>query len=162
MDNDVQGNINAFNRFISKDKIYRWESKKDNSGFIEFKLVELSPTLFSDNKVIVSVELLNYRYQGVSKKMISKLDIDVFRIRIMETLHFDLLIFSIDHTEIRIVNQSKFILPEKNKSLKSEFKIYTGLRGYETIKDSSYSIFDNDKDDTLMSYGMGLRFNRNR
>jgi hypothetical protein len=161
MDNDVKDSINAFNRFISRDKIYRWESKKDNSGFIEFKLVELTPTLFSDNKVIVFVELLNYRYQGVSKKMISKLDIDVFRIRIMETLHFDLLIFSIDHTEIRIVNQSKFILLEKPKLNHSQFKFYTGRAGFDTLRESSY-LFNDDRDDDIMSYTRLFGTNRFR
>ena len=154
--------IRAFNRCIPKDKIYHWESGTNNKGFIKFKLVELIPSLINDEKVIISVELLDYRYQCISKKMLHKSVFDLFRHRMMEVLRFDLLVFSINHTEILIVNQSQFLLREKQKTLKNEFKIYTGLRGYETIRDSSYSIFDKDKDDILTSYGLDLRFNRNR
>ena len=68
-------------------------------------------------------------------------------------MNFDLSVCSIEQYDIRIINQDKFIIPEKTK--KSELKIYTGRIGFEDLETSSY-LFNDDKDDLIKSYEMAL------
>jgi hypothetical protein len=113
-----------------------------------------------DDILTIYVELLDYKYQSVRKKLINQSVIRQFKNYINDRLKFDLAICSINNVEIRITNESKFILPEKTKSYKPELKIYTGLWGYETLRDSSF-LFSDEVDDSLMSYSMAL-MSRNR
>jgi hypothetical protein len=85
----------------------------------------------------------------------------IFKHRMMLPLKFDFSICSIQNYDIRVTNENKFLLPEKRKSYKPEFKIYTGLRGFDTIRESSY-FFNDDRDDGLTSYETLLGTNRFR
>ncbi len=152
--------IKAFKRLFPGEGVYVWKNDRTD-GFIQFKLVSIkSNNLMDDDILTIYVELLDYKYQSVRKKLINQSVIRQFKNYINDRLKFDLAICSINNVEIRITNESKFILPEKTKSYKPELKIYTGLRGYETLRDSSF-LFSDEVDDSLMSYSMAL-MSRNR
>jgi hypothetical protein len=160
MNNILKTCVNIYNRVFLGKKEYMWGNNL-NLTFIKFKVIELNPSMLDENKVIVSVELLDYRLEGVSKKMLNNFELRIFQRRMLESLKSELFLCSITYTEIRIVNQSKFLLPEKRKQLQSEFKIYTGTRGFDTLRESSY-LFNDDRDDSLTSYTTLLGPNRFR
>jgi len=157
MGKDKQYCVKAYQRLFSEEKVYKWESKI-SKDFILFKVKGFSEI---SNDILVYVEIIDYRYNDVSKKMIEKSVTSLFKYRMKISLNFDFAICSIQDYDIRITNESKFILPEKQKLFKPEFKIYTGLKGFESIRQSSY-IFDEDREDDLMSYMRLLGTNRFR
>lgn len=157
MDKVKQSCVNAYKRLFPGEKVYKWESKI-NKDFILFKIKGFSE--FS-NDVSVYIEIIDYRYHDVSKKMVDKGVMSSFKQRMKIPLKFDFAICSIQDYDVRITNESKFTLPEKKKSYEPEFKIFTGLKGFESIRQSSY-IFDEDREDDLMSYMRLLGTNRFR
>jgi hypothetical protein len=157
MDKFKQSCIKAYQRVFPGENTYVWKSSI-SEDFISFKVRGFSD--FSDN-ISVYVEIIDYRYDDISKKMVDKKTMEFFKYRMMIPLKFDFSICSIDNYDIAITNESKFLLPEKRKSYKPEFKIYTGLRGFDTIRESSY-LFNDDRDDGLTSYERLLGTNRFR
>jgi hypothetical protein len=103
---------------------------------------------------------LDYRKDGISKKLLDQTGLMVLTRIMKKSLNFDFSICSINDFDIFIINESKFSLPEKQK-LKPTFTIYTGRGGYETLRNSSY-LFSDDTSDLLKSYEMALGVNRNR
>jgi hypothetical protein len=93
--------------------------------------------------------------------MIDKYTMNVFKHRMKIPLNFDFSVCSINNFDIKITNESKFLLPEKRNKYNPEFKIYTGLRGFDTLKESSY-LFNDDRDDDIMSYTRLLGTNKFR
>ena len=155
-----ENKIKAFKRLFPGDGVYVWKNDRTD-GFIQFRLVSIkSNNLMDDDILTIYVELLDYKYQSVRKKLINQSVIHQFKHYINDRLKFDLAICSITKVEIKITNESKFILPEKPKKYQPEFKIYTGGKGFETIRESSY-LFSDDVDDSIMSYKMSL-MSRNR
>lgn len=159
MKNILKTCIAVYNRAFLGKKEYVWEGGLNDSTVIKFKVIELNLSTFDENKVIVSVELLDYRFHGVSIKMLKTIELKIFQHRMLESLKSELSLCSITYPEIRIVNQNKFLLPEKK--LKPTFTIYTGRGGFDTLRESSY-LFNDDRDDLMKSYEMALGVNRNR
>jgi len=157
MDKVKQSCVKAYQRLFPGEKEYVWRSKL-TKDFILFKVKGFSD--FSDN-ISVYVEIIDYRYEDISKKMVDIQTMRVFKHRMMFPLRVDFSICSIQNYDIRITNESKFLLPEKKNKYNPEFKIYTGLRGFDTIRESSY-IFNDDRDDDIMSYMTLLGTNRFR
>lgn len=158
MDKVKQSCVNAYKRLFPGEKVYVWNSKL-KKDFILFKVKGFSE-LFND--ITVYVEIIDYRFNDVSKKMVNKGTMSAFKQRMKNILRVDFSICSIEQYDIRITNESKFLLPEKQKSYEPEFKIYTGYKGFDTIRHSSYIFGDDDRDDDLMSYMRLLGTNRFR
>jgi len=156
MDKIKQSCVKAYQRLFPGEKEYVWRSKT-TKDFILFKVKGFSD--FSDD-ISVYVEIIDYRYVDISKKMVDTQTMRVFKHLMLNPLKFDFSICSIDNYDIAITNESKFLLPEKRKSYKPEFKIYTGRAGFDTLRESSY-LFNDDVDDGLMSYSM-LLMSRNK
>ena len=157
MDKSQKSCVVAYQRIFPEEKLYKWQSKITND-FITFKVKGF--TEFYKN-ITVRVEIIDYRYEDVSKKMISQLTMSTFKERMKIPLRIDFSICSITHFYILVINDSKFILPEKPKDFQPEFKIYTGRAGFDSLRESSY-LFNDDKDDDLLSYQSFLRTNRFR
>ena len=156
MESHIQHSIDSYKRLFLDKNEYLWESDS-SKDFTKFKVLELIG--FRD-KIRVYVEILDYRWDGVSKKLLDNTGFFLLKRQTMELLKFDFSLCSIKNSEIVINNESRIKLPEK-KNIKSGFKIYTGVRGYETLKNSSY-LFSDEVDDSLMSYSTLLGTNRFR
>jgi hypothetical protein len=156
MDKNQKSCIIAYQRVFPGENVYTWNSKITDD-FITFKVKGFSE--FYDD-ITVYIEIIDYRYENISKKMIDNYTMSVFKHRMKIPLSFDFSVCSIKNFDIIVSNQSKFLLPEKPKKYQPEFKIYTGGKGFETIRESSY-LFNDDKDDLKMSYQMSL-MSRNR
>lgn len=157
MDKSQKSCVIAYQRLFPEEKVYTWNSKITDD-FITFKVKDFTEFYLD---ITVRVEIINYRYNGVSKKMVDKATIIVFKERMKIPLRVDFSICSINNFYILIINDSKFILPEKPKKFQPEFKIYTGRAGFDTLRESSY-LFNDDRDDDIMSYQSFLRTNRFR
>jgi hypothetical protein len=157
MDKIKQSCVKAYQRLFPGEKVYIWRSKL-TKDFISFKVKGFSD--FSDG-ISVYVEIIDYRYEDISKKMVDIQTMRVFKHIMMLPLKIDFSICSIQTYNIRVTNESKFLLPEKRKSSKPEFKIYTGRPGFDTLRESSY-LFNDDRDDDIMSYTRLLGTNRFR
>jgi hypothetical protein len=158
MESSLKHSIDAYKRLFFKDNNeYIWESE-NSKDFLKFQVIELDGF---KNKILVSVKILDYRKDGVSKKLLDRTGLMVFTRIMKKPLNFDFSICSIKDFDIFIINESKFSLPEKPKKFQPEFKIYTGRGGYETLRNSSY-LFSDDTSDLLKSYEMALGVNRNR
>ena len=158
MDESQKSCVIAYQRLFPGENIYKWESKISND-FILFKVKGF--TDFFKN-ITVRVEIIDYRYENVSKKMISQSTMNTFKQRMKIPLRIDFSICSITHFDILVINDSKFIIPEKSKKYEPEFKIYTGLKGFESFNSSPYNILTNDSEDDLFSYSRLLGTNRFR
>ena len=157
METNNESCIKAYQRLFPGENIYVWESEH-SKDFLKFQIVEF------DNftgKIRVSVKILDYRKDGVSKKLLDRTNLMLFDRIMRKPLNFDLSICSIKDFLIYIINENKFLLPEKKKSYKPEFKIYTGRGGFDTLRESSY-LFNDDRDDDIMSYTRLLGTNRFR
>ena len=157
MDVSQKSCVIAYQRLFPEEKVYKWESKITND-FIIFKVKGFTD-FYKD--ITVRVEIIDYRYSGVSKKMINQNTMSAFKQRMKIPLRVDFSICSITNFNILVINDSKFILPEKQKKFQPEFKIYTGKSGFDTLRESSY-LFNDDKDDDTLSYQSFLRTNRFR
>jgi hypothetical protein len=143
--------IKVYKRLFPGEKGYVWKSKLNND-FILFKIKGFSD--FTDD-ISVYVEIIDYRYDNISKKMIDRQTMVIFKHRMKHPLKFDFSMCSIQDYDIKITNESKFTLPEKPRKYESDFKIYTGMKGFETIRNSSF-LFNDEVDDSLMSYKKAL------
>lgn len=157
MDENQKSCVIAYQRVFPGENVYTWNSKITND-FITFKVKGFS--VFYKN-ITVRVEIIDYRYEDVSKKMISQLTMSTFKERMKIPLRIDFSICSITHFDMLVINDSKFILPEKKQKFQPEFKIYTGRAGFDTLRESSY-LFNDDRDDDIMSYMTLLGTNRLR
>jgi hypothetical protein len=156
MESSLKHSINAYKRLFIDNNEYIWKSEH-SKDFLKFQVIELDDFT---GKIRVSVKILDYRKDGISKKLLDRTGLMLFDRIMRKPLNFDLSICSIKDFLIYIINESKFSLPEKQK-LKPTFTIYTGRGGFDTLRESSY-LFNDDRDDLMMSYEMGLRVNRNR
>jgi hypothetical protein len=134
MDKVKQSCIKAYQRLFPGEKEYVWKSKL-TKDIILFKVKGFSE--FSDN-ISVYVEIIDYRYQDISRKMVTEGTMSAFKQRMKIPLKFDFAICAIQDYDVRITNENKYILPEKKKSYEPEFKIFTGLKGFESMRQSSY------------------------
>jgi hypothetical protein len=157
MDNNQKSCVNAYQRLFPGENEYIWKSIITDD-FISFKVKGFSEFY---NDITVYIEIIDYRYDNISKKMIDKYTMNVFKHRMKIPLNFDFSVCSINNFDIKITNESKFLLPEKRNKYNPEFKIYTGLRGFDTLKESSY-LFNDDRDDDIMSYTRLLGTNKFR
>jgi len=157
MDKSKESHIKVYKRLFPDEKVYGWKSNSSND-FISFKIKGFSD--FSDD-ISVYVEIIDYRYNDISKKMVDSQTMRVFKHRMLIPLKFDFSMCSIQNYEIRITNESKFLLPEKKIKYNPEFKIYAGRTGFNTLRESSY-LFNDDRDDDTMSYTRFLGTNRLR
>ena len=157
MENITKNSIESFNRLFPKDKEYFW-GRSTGGDFIKFKIKGLSDLTDS---IRVYVEILDYRWGGVSKKMIDEGTLSIMTYRMNDPIEFDLAMCSIRDYEIIVDNRHKFLLPSKPRKFQSEFKIYTGREGFDNLRSSLY-LFNDDVDDDLMSYKSLLGTNRFR
>jgi len=157
MDKSQKSCVIAYQRLFPEEKVYKWESKITND-FITFKVKDFTEFYLD---ITVRVEIIDYRYNDVSKKMINQNTMGAFKQRMKIPLRVDFSICSINNFNILVINDSKFIIPEKRKSSKPDFKIYTGRTGFDTLRESSY-LFNDDRDDDIMSYTRLLGTNRFR
>ena len=155
MDKFTDSRVKVYKRLFPGEKEYIWKgiTTKD---FILFKVKGFRD--YTDN-ILVWVEIIDYRYNNISKKMVDKQTMNVFRHRMKQPLKFDFSMCSIQDYDINILNDSKFIIPEKRNKYNPEFKIYTGRGGFDTLRESSYLFNDDNEDDIFPSFGW---FNRNR
>ena len=156
MESHTQHSIDSYKRLFLDNNEYIWKSEH-SKDFLKFQVIELDDFT---GKIRVSVKILDYRKDGISKKLLDRTGLLLFDRIMRKPLNFDLSICSIKDFLIYIINENKFLLPEKQK-LKPTFTIYTGRGGFDTLRESSY-LFNDDRDDLMMSYEMGLRVNRNR
>jgi hypothetical protein len=154
---ESENKIKAFKRLFPGDREYVWESEH-SKDFLKFQVINLDS--FKD-KILVSVRILDYRWDGISKKLLDKVGLMVLTRLMKKSVNFDFSMCSIRDFDFYIINESKFLLPEKKKSYNPEFKIYTGRGGFETLRDSSYLLQD-DNNDLMMSYQMALGVNRRK
>jgi hypothetical protein len=147
----------VYKRLFPGEKEYTWGSTH-SKDFISFKIKGFGN--FSDD-ISVYVEIIDYRYDDISKKMVDSQTMRVFKHRMLIPLKFDFSMCSIQNYEIGITNESKFLLPEKRNMYNPEFKIYTGRVGFDSLRESSY-LFSDDRDDDIMSYTRWLGTNRFR
>jgi hypothetical protein len=140
--------IRAYKFLFPGENEYVWRSP-NNRDFILFKVNGLYDSF---DKIRVYVEILDCRWGDVSKKLVGEGTMNIMRYRMSHPLESDFNLCSIRDFEIVVVNQ---------KSSKSEFKIYTGLKGFDTLRESSY-LFNDDRDDGLTSYETLLGTNRFR
>jgi hypothetical protein len=157
MGNITKNSIDSFNRLFPKDKEYLWE-RSTGEDFIKFKIKGLSDLT---DTIRIYVEILDYRWGGVSKKMIDEGNLSIMTYRMNDPIEFDLAMCSIRDYEIIVDNRHKFLLPSKPRKFQSEFKIYTGREGFDNLRSSSY-LFSDEVDDSLMSYSTLLGTNRLR
>jgi hypothetical protein len=157
MDNSQKSSVIAYQRLFPEEKVYKWESKI-SKDFILFKVKGFTD-FYKD--ITVRVEIIDYRYNDISKRMVDGSTMVMFKQRMKIPLRIDFSICSINNFDILVINDSKFIIPEKRKSSKPEFKIYTGRTGFDTLRESSY-LFNDDRDDDIMSYTRLLGTNRFR
>lgn len=158
MDENQKACVNAYERLFPGENIYKWESNITDD-FILFKVKGFTDCF---KNITVRVEIIDYRYNDVSKKMISNFEMTTFKQRMRISLRVDFSICSINDFGIIVINYSKFILPDKRKTYEPELKIYTGLKGFESFKSSPYDILSNDNEDELFSYSRLLGTNRFR
>jgi hypothetical protein len=152
-----ESRIRAYKFLFPGEKEYVWESL-GNRDFIKFKVSGLYDSF---DKIRVYVELIDYRYSDVSKKLVGEGTMNIMRYRMSHPLESDFNLCSINNFDVLVINESKFLLPEKSKKFQPEFKIYTGRAGFNTLRESSY-LFKDDKDDDIMSYMSLLGTNRFR
>jgi hypothetical protein len=157
METNNESCIKAYKRLFPGENEYVWRSP-NNRDFILFKVNGLYDSF---DEIRVYVELIDYRYSDVSKKLVGEGTMNIMRYHMSHPLESDFNLCSIRDFEIVVVNQNKFLLPSKPRKFQSEFKIYTGLRGFDTLKESSY-LFNDDRDDDIMSYTSLLGTNKFR
>ena len=157
MESYTQHSINSYKRLFLDNNEYIWESNS-SKDFTKFKVLEL---IGFRGKIRVYVEILDYRWDGISKKLLDNTGVFLLKRQTIDVLKFDFLLCSIKNCEIIINNESRIKLPEKPKKFQSEFKIYTGRAGFDTLRESSY-LFNDEKDDLIMSYQMALGVNRRK
>ena len=157
MESHTQHSIDSYKRLFLDKNEYLWESNS-SKDFTKFKVVEL---IGLRDKIRVYIEILDYRWDGVSKKLLDNTGFFLLKRQTIELLKFDFSLCSIKNCEIVINNESRIKLPEKPKKFQPEFKIYTGKSGFDTLRESSY-LFNDDKDDDIMSYMTLLGTNRLR
>ena len=149
MNKNQEDSVKAFKRIFPGEPEYIWNSTV-NKDFLSFKIKDFSEC---SKDVLIYVEIIDYCYDNVNLKKVSYMRMSIFKEKMKRVLNFDLSVCSIEQYDIRIINQDKFIIPEKTK--KSELKIYTGRIGFEDLETSSY-LFNDDKDDLIKSYEMAL------
>jgi len=130
----IQNSIDSYKRLFLDKNEYFWESEH-SKDFLKFQVINLDG--FKD-KILVSVKILDYKWDGISKKLLDRTGVMVITRIMKKSLNFDFSMCSIRDFDFYIINESKFLLPEKKKSYNPEFKIYTGRGGFETLRDSSY------------------------
>jgi hypothetical protein len=157
MESHIQHSIESYRRLFLDNNEYLWESDS-SKDFTKFKVLEL---IGFRGKIRVHIEILDYRWDGISKKLLDNTGFFLLKRQTIETLKFDFSLCSIKNCEIIIYNESKIKLPEKPKKLKPTFTIYTGRGGFDTLRESSY-LFNDDRDDLMMSYEMALGVNRRK
>lgn len=74
-----ENKIKAFKRLFPGDGVYVWKNDRTD-GFIQFKLISIkSNNLMDDDILTIYVELLDYKYQSVRKKLINQSVIRQFK-----------------------------------------------------------------------------------
>ena len=150
--------IKSYQHLFPGENEYVWRNMY-NRDFIVFKVKKLYD---SSDRIKVYVEIIDYRYHDVSKKLVGQGTMYIMKHRMSRPLESDFNLCSIRDFEVIVVNENKFLLPEKQKSYESEFKIYAGLDGFRNFR-QSYDIFNEDRDeDDSLSYQSFLRSNRFR
>lgn len=149
--------VRIYHRLCPGEKIYNWMSRL-NDDFLSFKVKGFTEFV---GDLTVQVEIIDYRIDGVRKKMVDKTEMIIFKSKIKNLLKEDLIFCSVDKFYVLVINDSKFLLPEKPKKFQPEFMIYTGKAGFDSLRESSY-LFNDDEDDDLLSYQSLLRTNRFR
>ena len=152
-----ENKIKAFKRLFPGNREYVWESKH-SKDFLKFQVIELDSFT---SKIRVSIKILDYRKDGISKKLLDRTGLMVFTRIMRKPLNFDFSMCSINDFDIYIINSSQFSLPEKQKR-KPSYTIYTGRGGFKTFRDSSYLLQDDIVDDSIMAYSMSLGTNRRK
>ena len=147
MESFLKHSIDSYKRLFLDNNEYIWESE-NSKDFLKFQVVELDDFT---GKIRITIKILDYRNDGISKKLLDRTGLKLFDRIMRKPLNFNLSICSINDFDIFIINGDKFILPEKRKPFQSEFKIYTGRGGFETLRNSSY-LFSDDTSDLLKSY----------
>lgn len=158
MGNNQQSYIDTYKRLFFDENEYIWESPH-SKDFTKFRVVGLISLI---DKIRVSVEILDYRWDDVSKKLLDRTGLFVLKRQLTKPLKFDFSMCSITNFEIVIINESRFSLPVKQNLYRPEFKIYTGKVGFDTLRESSYIFQDDIVDDSKMTFSMALRCGRNR
>ena len=153
-----ENKVKAFKRLFPGNREYVWESKH-SKDFLKFQVIELDGLI--RDKILVSVKILDYSWDGISKKLLDQTGLMVLTRIMKKPLNFDFSMCSINDFDIYIINSSQFSLPEKQKR-KPSYTIYTGRGGFETLRDSSYLLQDDIVDDSIMSYSMALGTNRRK
>jgi hypothetical protein len=153
MESYIQHSIDSYKRLFLDKNEYLWESEY-SKDFLKFKVISLDGFR---NKIRVSVEILDYSWDGISQKLLDMSGVMVITRLMKKSLNFDFSVCSIKDFDFYIINESKFRLPEKLKR-KPTFTFYTGRGGYETLRNSSY-LFSDDTSDLLKSYEMALGVN---
>jgi hypothetical protein len=153
-----ENKVKAFKRLFPGNREYVWESKH-SKDFLKFQVIELDGLI--RDKILVSVKILDYSWDGISKKLLDQTGLMVLTRIMKKPLNFDFSMCSINDFDIYIINSSQFSLPEKQKR-KPSYTIYTGRGGFETLRDSSYLLQDDIVDDSIMSYSMALGVNRRK
>ena len=157
MESHIQHSVDSYKRLFLDKNEYLWESDS-SKDFTKFKVLEL---IGFRGKIRVHIEILDYRWDGISKKLLDNTGFFLLKRQTIETLKFDFSLCSIKNCEIVINNESRIKLPEKPKKFQPEFKIYTGRGGVDTLRESSY-LFNDDRNDDIMSYTRLLGTNRFR
>ena len=158
MESHTQHSIDSYKRLFLDKNEYLWESEH-SKDFLKFQVINLDGSI--RDKILVSVKILDYRWDGISKKLLDSTGVMVITRLMKKSLNFDFSICSIRDFDFYIINEGKFRLPEKKKSYNPEFKIYTGRGGFETLRNSSY-LFSDDTSDLLKSYEMALGVNKRK
>ena len=159
MESIIKNSIDSYKRLFLDKNEYLWESEH-SKDFLKFQVINLDGSI--RDKILIFVKILDYKWDGISKKLLDRTGVMVITRIMKKSLNFDLSICSIKDFDFYIINEDKFRLPEKKKSYNPEFKIYTGRGGFETFRDSSYLLQDDIFDDSIMSYSMALGCSRNR
>jgi hypothetical protein len=157
MESIIKNSIDSYKRLFLDKNEYLWESEH-SKDFLKFQVIKLDG--FRD-KTLISVRILDYKWDGISKKLLDSTGVMVITRLMKKSLYFDFSICSINDFDFYIINENKFRLPEKRKPFQSEFKIYTGRGGFETLRNSSY-LFSDDTSDLLKSYEMALGVNKRK
>jgi hypothetical protein len=124
MESFIKQSIDAYNRLFIDNNEYIWVSTH-SKDFLKFQVIKLDGLI--RDKILVSVKILDYSWDGISKKLLDQTGLMVLtRIMKKSSLKFDFSMCSINDFDIFIINESKFKLPEKRKTYTPEFKIYTG------------------------------------
>ena len=157
MESSLKHSIDSYKRLFLDNNEYLWESEH-SKDFLKFQVLKLDGSI--RDKILVSVKILDYRWDGISKKLLDQTGLLVLTRIMKKSLNFDFSICSIKDFDIFMTNEGNFKLPEKQKR-KPTFTIYTGRGGFDTLRESSY-LFNDDRDDFMNSYEMALGINRNR